>query len=419
MRDEVGRKISFTPGEVQQYFEQHKQEYAQPESVKLGEILISTGTGAEQDDPQKVAAAKAKADDVEAKLHSGGDFSQLAKSFSDGTTAAEGGDLGTYKHGELAKAFEDQTISLKAGQCTEPIRTKQGWVILKVIEHTPGGVPPFKDVQQDVEQAYYVSKMEPAMRDYLTQMRDDAYLEVKPGFVDTGASPNKRVFPIAYSAYTPPAPKKKKKVERTRFRETTHTFRQKSPQLEQVSATTTKPEKKKTNTKADTAMKPGKKEKIRFGKAPQETLPNSPAMQTEDAGAVPRETAAAGPEPDNPMETAAVPEKKTRLSDRARTPKEHKTAKGAKKDSMAPAPPDAADIADRQEQSAPLGLAGDTASKKKKKATASTGEKTRLSDEKKKTSTEKQTQQPQAQEPTPIAPVPGAPAPASAPQPQQ
>ena len=421
MRQEVGRKLSFTPGEVQQYFEQHKQEYAQPESVRLGEILISTGTGADQE----VAAAKAKADDIEAKLHSGTDFSQLAKSFSDGQTAAEGGDLGQFRRGSLGTVIEDQTFDLKAGQYTEPIRTKQGYIILKVVEHNPGGVPAFKDVEQDVEQAFYVSKMEPAMRDYLTQMRDDAYLEVKPGFVDTGASPNKRVFPIAYSAYTPPAAKKKKKVERTRYRETTHTFRQKSPQLEQVSATTTKPAKqtKKTGSTAQEAsMKPGKKEKIRFGKAPQETLPNSPAMKTEDAGAVPQETATAAAEPNNPLETAAPPEKKARFSDRAKQPKESKK-KGAKKDPMAPAPPDAADIADRQEQSAPLGLAGDTASKKKKKSTATTGEKTRLSDEKKKTSTEKQQQQPQ--EPTPIAPVLGAPAPASsapqqpAPQPQQ
>ena len=175
MRQEVGRKISFTPGEVQQYFEQHKQEYAQPESIKLGEILVSTGTGAEQDDPQKIAAAKAKADDIEAKLHSGGDFTQLAKSFSDGPTAAEGGDLGQFRRGSLAKVLEDQTFALNAGQYTEPIRTKQGWVVLKVIEHTPGGVPPFKDVEQDVEQAYYVSRMEPAMRGGLIRTEVDTF----------------------------------------------------------------------------------------------------------------------------------------------------------------------------------------------------------------------------------------------------
>ncbi|MFZ0743921.1 MAG: peptidylprolyl isomerase [Terracidiphilus sp.] len=417
MRQEVGSKISVTPGEVQQYFEAHKQEYAQPESVRLAEILVSTGSAAQQDDPQKVAAAKAKADDIEAKLNDGGNFSQLAKSFSDGPTASEGGDLGSYKRGELAKVFEDATFNLKVGQTTEPIRTKQGYVIMKVVQHTPGGVPAFKDVEQDVEQAYYMSKMEPAIRDYLTQMRDESYLEIKPGYVDTGASPNKRVFPIAYSAYTPPAAKKKKKVERTRFRETARGFRQKSAQLEPAVATTTKPEKQKKKhlTKAEEAsMKPGKKEKIRFGKAPQETLPNSPASQTEDAGAVPRETASATAAPDNPLETAAPPEKKTRFSDRAKEPKPKKTAKGAKKDSLAPAPPNAADIADRQQQSAPLGLAGDTASKKKKKSTP-TGEKTRLSDEKKKPASEKQ-QEPL--QPTPIAPVPGAPAPANAPQPQ-
>ena len=71
-----------------------------------------------------------------------------------------------------------------------------------------------------------MSRMEPAIRAYLTKMREEAYIDIKPGYVDTGASPNE-TKPV-YSAYTPPAPKKKAKVERTRFRETTHTFRQKS-----------------------------------------------------------------------------------------------------------------------------------------------------------------------------------------------
>jgi sulfur carrier protein ThiS len=46
MRQEVGKKVQFTPGEAERYFEQHKQEYAQPESVTLAEILVSTGTPA-------------------------------------------------------------------------------------------------------------------------------------------------------------------------------------------------------------------------------------------------------------------------------------------------------------------------------------------------------------------------------------
>ena len=421
MREEVGRKISITPGEAERYFEAHKQEYAQQESVRLAEILVSTAPSSstdaanpQPDDAQKVASSKAKADDIEAKLHSSGDFSQLAKSFSDGPTAAEGGDLGQFRRGALAKVLEDQTFALKAGQYTDPIRTRQGWVILKVVDHTPGGVPAFKDVEQDVEQSYYMSKMEPAMRDYLTQMRDEAYIEIKPGYIDSGASPNKRVFPIAYSAYTPPAPKKKKKLERTRFRETTHGFRQKSTQAalpaEQAAAsppTATMSKKAKLSKSEQAAMKPGKKEKIRFGKAPQETLPKAASSQTENAGAVPEEAAAAAPAPDNPLENAAPPERKTRFSDRAKTPKQKK-ASAPQKDALVPAAPDAAEVADRQQQSAPLGLGGNTASKKKKKSTTTTGEKTRLSDKSKKPADEVQPPTPGE---TPQAPAPQTPVP--------
>ena len=63
--------------------------------------------------------------------------------------------------------LEDATFRLQAGQYTEPIRTKQGYVILKVVQHVPGGVPEFKDVEQEVEENYYESKMMPAMRDFL------------------------------------------------------------------------------------------------------------------------------------------------------------------------------------------------------------------------------------------------------------
>jgi peptidyl-prolyl cis-trans isomerase SurA len=420
MRQEVGSHISITPGEVQRYFEQHKSEYSQQESVQLGEILVSTAQAG--DDQQKLADAQTKANEIEAKLHAGGDFAQLARTFSDGTTASSGGELGTYKHGQLAKVFEDQVFSLKAGQFTEPIRTKQGFIIFKVIAHTQGGTPAYKDVQSDVEQSYFMAKMEPAIREYLTKMREDAHIDIKTGYVDTGASPNKRVLPIAYSAYVPPSAKKKRKVERTRFRDTGKSFRQKSTPVAAVaetpaaSASTAKVESKKDKKQADLAMKPGKKEKIRFGKAPQETLPNTPTAQTEDAGAITNQTTASAQteEPVNPLE--AQPErKKTRYSARAREPKQPKKSLVVQqeKNAITPVAPETGEVADRQTQSSALGLKGDT-SKKKKKATA-TGEKTRMSERPK--SDEQKDQTPQ--QPTPIPAVKGAPAPAEAPQPAQ
>jgi peptidyl-prolyl cis-trans isomerase SurA len=338
------------------------------------------------DDPAKLAAAKAKADELEAKLHAGGDFAQLARTFSDGPTASEGGDLGQFQRDKLAKVLEDKTFALKSGQFTEPIRTRQGFVILKVLQHTPGGAPAFKDVEPQVEEALFMSRMEPALRVYLTTMREQAFIDIKPGYADTGASA-KETKPI-FSSYTPPAPKKKKKVERTRFRENAHSFRQKAPQVVSVSATVSAPPPAaKSSKKAkgeDISMKPGKKEKIRYGQAPTQTLPGARHQTAvEDAGAAP--TPATSDEPVNPLENNARPTVKTRYSARAALPKSAKQAKfpGAKVDTMAPEAPDAAEVADQQTQAGPLGLAGDTAAKKRKKTATTTSEKKRLADKKK------------------------------------
>jgi len=432
MRQEVGEHIQMTPGEVEHYYEEHKQDYVQPESERLSEILISTGQGG-ADDAAKVAAAKAKADDIEARLHSGGDFAQLARSFSDGSTAASGGDLGQYKRGQLPKVLEDKTFDLSAGQYTDPILTRQGYIILKVAQHTPGGPRPYKDVEEDVEQAYYMSRMEPAIRDYLNKMRDEAYIRVAQGYSDSGATDAELHQSITFSAYVPPAPKKKAKVERTRFRESTHTFREKAgaaapaPEPAPAAGTSAPPatapaptSSKKTGKKAEAgAEKPGKKEKIRFGQAPRETLPAATTdSHTENAGALP-ETASNAEQPANPLEPTA-PTQKTRFSERARTPKAAKPSKsGAQTGSTAPPAPDAAEVADRQMQSAPLGIAGDNSTKKKKKTSTATAEKTRLANEKKNPA---ESGEKPVQQPTPIPPVAGAPAPSDhpeEPQPQQ
>ena len=443
MRQEVGSKVNVTPGEAYRYYQEHPQDFSQPESVHLAEILVSTtpaaGANSQQSsDSARLALAKAKADDIEARLKAGANFDQLARTESDGSTAAEGGDLGKYGRGSLAKVLEDATFSLKAGQFTQPIRTRQGYVILKVLEHTPGGVAPFKQVQSQAEQAYFMTQMQPAIRQYLTQMREQAYIDIRPGYTDTGASPLE-TKPI-YSAYTPPSPKKKKKAERARYRETDHGFRAKGEpkplSLTPASLDTSKPaatpaaqsttatgkhKKKKKKQQKPRVLTSGKKEKIRYGQAPMETLPDTPRTRLEDAGAV--QTADASDSLPNPLDQAPVRRHKTRFSDRGRTVTE-KTPKAKKKskkdaffnqaeDQYAPAPPDPTEVANQQLQSAPLGLNGDTSPKKKKKKAEKVevvGQpKTRLQNTRKKKAPK---QQPQY---TPAGPVTGAPAPAATP----
>jgi peptidyl-prolyl cis-trans isomerase SurA len=218
---EVGRRLSITPTEVAKYYEQHKNEFTQPEQVELAEILMSTEPppSKEKDapppaeDPARVAAAEAKAKAALEAIRGGAKFEDVAKKDSDGPTAAEGGLLGSFKRGSLAKELEDKTFGMKEGEVTDVIRTKQGFIILKVVRHQQAGVPPLKDVENKIYESMYYERLQPALRQYLTKLREEAFVDVKQGYVDSGASPNqtKPVFTDVASADGKDKSKKKKK----------------------------------------------------------------------------------------------------------------------------------------------------------------------------------------------------------------
>jgi peptidyl-prolyl cis-trans isomerase SurA len=218
IQQEVGAKINITPQEIQKYYADHRSEMEQPEQVRLSEILVSTQPSPTEDpktaasitDEQRVAAGQAKANQLYERIEKGANFDDVARKDSDGPTASQGGDLGYFKRDSLAKELEDVTFGMKAGEVTKPIRTKQGFVILKVTEHQQAGVPPEKEMEGKIQDAIYMQKLQPALRAYLTKLREDAYIDIKPGYTDTGASPNE-TKPIFTTASAEQAKKHKKK----------------------------------------------------------------------------------------------------------------------------------------------------------------------------------------------------------------
>jgi peptidyl-prolyl cis-trans isomerase SurA len=99
---------------------------------------------------------------------------------------------------------------MKPGEVSDPIQTKQGFVILKVAEHHNAGVPPLADVAPRIQDAIYMQKLQPALREYLTKLREDAYIDVYPGYEDSGASPN-QTKPVETASKDPSAKELKKK----------------------------------------------------------------------------------------------------------------------------------------------------------------------------------------------------------------
>jgi peptidyl-prolyl cis-trans isomerase SurA len=229
--EEVGSHLSIPKDEEAKFYEDHKNEMEQPESIKLSEILVaprkvtpdkapadkpaadkaaqttaadpaaapvdapkkqdaSPDAAKQADEAAALIAAEAKANDLLKQIRAGASFEDIAKKYSEGPSASQGGDLGAFKRGTLAKELEDKTFAMKSGEVTDVIRTKQGYVILKVTNHQMAGIPPLKDVEPKIQDALYYQKLQPALRAYLTKLREEAYIDIKAGYLDSGASPN-------------------------------------------------------------------------------------------------------------------------------------------------------------------------------------------------------------------------------------
>ena len=186
--EEVGRKINVPEAEMQKYYEEHKKDFVREEQVFLSQILIST----EGKSPEQVAAAEKKAKDLVARARKGEKFSDLARDNSDETeTAKNGGYVGAMKRGLMDKPIEDVVFKGKKGDITEPFKRSQGFLILKVEERFEAGQASFEEVKNEIQDRMVQPKMEPKVRELLTRLREEAFLEIKEGYVDSGAAPGK------------------------------------------------------------------------------------------------------------------------------------------------------------------------------------------------------------------------------------
>jgi peptidyl-prolyl cis-trans isomerase SurA len=186
--EEVYRNINIPKADLEKYYNDHKAEFVREETVALREILISTGDGS----PDKVAAAEKKAKALVDRVRKGdAKFPDMARQYSDAPTAANDGELGAFKRGDLAKDLDDIVFKQPKGYVTDPIRRPGGFEIYRIEEHFAAGQASFTEVEQEVNSRVMEPIIRPKLREYLTKLRENAYLQIKDGFVDTGAAPGK------------------------------------------------------------------------------------------------------------------------------------------------------------------------------------------------------------------------------------
>ena len=174
-----------------------------PEQVALRSIEVNT-TGK---DATEVADLKKKAETARKRIQDGEDFGEIAKRYSDGATAKQGGYLGQYKRGELSKELEDTVFKMKRKDLTEVMETKQGFLIMQVLEHYDEGEQSLAKVENEINEKLYTQRMEPAMREYLKTLREESYVVIKPGYQDAAGGSNSEIQEVSA---TPEVTKNKK-----------------------------------------------------------------------------------------------------------------------------------------------------------------------------------------------------------------
>jgi peptidyl-prolyl cis-trans isomerase SurA len=208
IRKEVGGRIIIGHEEIAKYYEEHKDEFVRPETVVLREIFVTTDGKPASEIPE----LRKKADNLRDRvLKNGDDFGELAKRFSDSPTAQQSGDLGTFGRAQLDPKIAERVFALNRGQMTEVIETKTGFEILQVQERYQAGVQPLAKVEPEIMSHLYSERMQPALRAYLTTLRADSYVMIKPGYADTAAINSE---PIEEVAATPDKADSKKKSGR-------------------------------------------------------------------------------------------------------------------------------------------------------------------------------------------------------------
>ena len=212
IRQEVASKITIKREEAQKYYDTHQDEFKREERIFLREILVATPPGAD------TAQALKKAKDLANRGTKGEKFEDLARNNSDSPSAQQDGDIGAYEKGKLRPEIEKTVWDQPRGYVTDPINVGNGFLILKVEEHQKAGLAGFEEVLPEITNKLFNPRFNPELRHYLTQLRVNAFLEIKPGYEDSGAAPGKNTAWVDPAEIKPETITKEQVAARQRHR---------------------------------------------------------------------------------------------------------------------------------------------------------------------------------------------------------
>jgi peptidyl-prolyl cis-trans isomerase SurA len=164
----ISPEVLITDNDLMEFYNKNINDFKE-EEYKLRQIFISNKQSDSQD---KVTAAYSQ-------LKEGKPFESIAKEFSDDPSAADGGDIGFVKSGDLVPELRGAVRTLAPGSYTDIIRTPYGFLILKLIETKKGDTVAFEAVKDKIHERIIQIESEKKYKEYMNKLRKSSYIEVK------------------------------------------------------------------------------------------------------------------------------------------------------------------------------------------------------------------------------------------------
>jgi len=177
MSQEVKAKIQVSEREIREYYDANRVLFSEEPTYRARDIFLKVDKKASNDEIKKIMA---KAADIMVEARSNNDFAALAKKYSDDPGAAtEGGDLGTFKKGDMLPEIENAVITMLPGEISELVTTPAGFHIIKLEEKNPGKLKPFDTVKASINDLLYRKKSEERFKQWAEELRKAAAIDIK------------------------------------------------------------------------------------------------------------------------------------------------------------------------------------------------------------------------------------------------
>jgi len=179
-RQEVGSKLNITEEEAKQYYQRHPDDFTEPASVTLREILVAVPTAKEGSfNAAQDQDAKKKIDDLRARALKGEDYAKLVTEASDAGSKSNGGIIGPFAPADMSPQLKALIDKMKPGDITPPIRTPAGYDMFKLETMKAQAVQPFDQVRDLIADKVAGARTQTEMRKFLSRLRAQAIIEWK------------------------------------------------------------------------------------------------------------------------------------------------------------------------------------------------------------------------------------------------